>query len=274
MVDTEIIMEQLLTMSLQYGPRLLGAIIFLIVGFKIIKVVKRSVSRMLERSKIDETLQPFLKSLIVVLLKILLFVSVLGMIGLEMTSFIALLGAAGLAVGMALSGTLQNFAGGVIILFFKPFKVGDFIEAQGYLGVVKEIQIFVTILKTTDNKTVFIPNGGLANSSLTNFTVEPVRRVECKFGISYGEDVDKVRVVLQNIIAADSRILNEPAEPFIAVSEMGDSSVTMLVRVWTQAQDFWGVYFDMQETVYKTFNKEGIPIPFPQMDVHVHKADA
>ena len=272
MDNTEFITEKILQMSVEYGPRLLGALIFLFVGFKIIRLIRRSVRRMLDRSKVDDTLQPFLMSLIVILLRALLIISVLGMIGLEMTSFIAILGAAGLAIGMALSGTLQNFAGGVIILIFKPFKVGDFIDAQGHMGIVKEIQIFVTILKTTDNKTVFIPNGPLSNSSLTNFTVEPVRRVEWKFSISYGEDIDKVRAILAKLIDEDPRVLQEPAVPFIAVSEMADSAVIMLVRAWSESKDFWALYFDMQEKVYKTFNKEGITIPFPQLDVHVNNA--
>ena len=264
------ILDQLVQMSVQYGPRLLGAIVVLIIGFKVIKMMIKGVSKMFTRSKIDETLQPFLKSMISIVLKILLIISVLGMVGIEMTSFIAILGAAGLAVGMALSGTLQNFAGGVIILILKPFKVGDFIDAQGYLGTVKEIQIFTTILKTPDNKTIYIPNGGLATSSLTNFSVEPIRRVDFKFGIAYGDSVQKAKDVILKLIAADSRILNEPAEPFLALAELGDSSVNIVVRVWANSGDYWAVFFELNEKVYNAFAEEGISIPFPQMDVHVH----
>jgi small conductance mechanosensitive channel len=171
---------------------------------------------------------------------------------------------------MALSGTLQNFAGGVIILVLKPFKVGDYIEAQGYSGSVKEIQIFNTILKTPDNKIIIIPNGGLSTGSLTNYSAEPQRRVDFIFGIGYGEDVDKARQLLRKLITDDTRILQDP-EPFIAVNKLGDSSVDIVVRVWAAAPDYWGIYFDLQEKVYKSFTREGLNIPFPQMDVHLHQ---
>jgi small conductance mechanosensitive channel len=192
------------------------------------------------------------------------------MIGIEMTSFVAILGAAGLAVGLALSGTLQNFAGGVMILAFKPFKVGDFIDAQGYMGTVSEIQIFNTILKTPDNKTIIIPNGGLSTSSMTNFSTEPKRRVDWTFGVGYGDDAEKTKAVLRKLIDEDSRILQDP-EPFIALSELADSSVNFVVRAWVNAADYWAVFFDMNDKVYKTFDKEGLNIPYPQMDVHVHQ---
>jgi len=227
---------------------------------------------MMDKSKMDESLKPFLKGLVGMLLKALLFISVLGMIGIEMTSFIAILGAVGLAVGMALSGTLQNFAGGVMILIFKPFKIGDFIEAQGYMGVVKEIQIFNTIVTTPDNKTIIIPNGGLSTSSMINYSTEEERRVDWTIGIAYGDDVDKARAVIKRLCDEDSRILKDP-EVFIAVSELADSSVNFAVRAWVKAPDYWGVFFDLNENVYKTFGKEGLNIPFPQMDVHVHKND-
>ena len=198
-------------------------------------------------------------------------ISVLGMLGIEMTSFIALLGAAGLAVGMALSGTFQNFAGGVMILIFKPFKVGDFIDAQGYMGVVKEIQIFVTILTTGDNKTIIIPNGGLSNSSMVNFSTQENRRVDWSFGIGYGDDLDKAKGIIQKLIDADERILKEPAS-LIVLGELADSSVNITVRAWANASDYWGIFFDMNEKVYHAFNNGGINIPFPQMDVHVKNA--
>ena len=191
------------------------------------------------------------------------------MLGIEMTSFIAILAAAGLAVGMALSGTLQNFAGGVMILLFKPYKVGDVIEAQGYIGSVKEIQIFVTVLTTPDNKTIIIPNGPLSNGSLTNFSTQETRRVDWTFGIGYGDDVDKAKEIIRNIVESDERVLKDPAV-FIALGEMADSSVNLTVRVWVNAADYWGVFFDTNEKVYHAFNAGGINIPFPQMDVHVH----
>ena len=198
----------------------------------------------------------------------MLILTVLGTVGVEMTSFIALLAAAGIAIGMALSGTLQNFAGGVVILLFRPFKVGDFVEMQGYMGTVKEIQIFSTILKTPDNKTIYVPNGPISSGSLTNFTTEPIRRVDWTFGIAYGDDVDKARAVINKLLDEDQRVLAEP-ERLIAVSSLGDSSVNLVVRAWVNSPDYWDMFFDMNEKVYKTFAKEGINIPFPQMDVHL-----
>jgi len=206
------------------------------------------------------------------LLKAMVYITALGMLGVEMTSFVALIAAAGLAVGMALSGTLQNFAGGVMILLFKPYKIGDFVEAQGYAGVVKDIQIFTTILTTGDNKTVLIPNGGLATGSLINYSTQPRRRVDFIFGIGYGDDLDKAYEVLGKLIEADDRILKDP-EPFMALHALADSSVNIVVRVWVEAGDYWGVYFNMNEQVYRSFGNEGLSIPYPQMDVHVQPAD-
>jgi small conductance mechanosensitive channel len=236
----------------------------------VIKIIQKAARRAFEKREVDVSLRGFFNSMTGILLKIMLFISVVGMLGVEMTSFIAILGAAGLAIGMALSGTLQNFAGGVMILIFKPFKVGDYIEAQGHAGSVSEIQIFNTILKTPDNKTIIIPNGGLSTGSMTNYSAEPQRRVDFVFGIAYGDDVDKARSVLLKLINADERILKDP-EPFIAVSELADSSVNLVVRVWGDIANYWGIYFDLHEKVYKTFDKEGLNIPFPQMDVHVQK---
>jgi small conductance mechanosensitive channel len=270
MEKVEVLSAQLYDIIMVYGPKLVGAIITLIVGLWIISIIRKVVSKRLEKNEVDASLRGFLNSMIGILLKIMLFISVIGMVGVQMTSFIAILGAAGLAVGMALSGTLQNFAGGVMLLMFKPFKAGDFIEAQGYAGVVKEIQIFNTILKTGDNKTIIIPNGGLSTGPMTNFSTEAERRVDFVFGIGYGDDVDLAKKVLNTLIKADERILTDH-EPFIVVSELADSSVNLTVRVWVEAANYWGVYFEMQEKVYKTFSKEGLNIPFPQMDVHVQK---
>jgi len=263
--------DRIYDITMTYGPKLIGALITLIVGLWIISVLRGVLRKRFEKQNMEPSLRGFLNSLIGILLKAMLWIAVIGMMGVQMTSFIAILGAAGLAVGMALSGTLQNFAGGVMILLFKPFKTGDFIDAQGYMGIVNEIQIFNTILKTPDNKTIIIPNGGLSTSSMVNFSKEPKRRVDFTFGIGYGDDVDKAKEVLMKLIKADERIINDPAEPFIAVSELGDSSVNLVVRVWAEAANYWGIYFDLTEKVYKTFDKEGLNIPFPQMDVHVHK---
>ncbi len=263
--------EQLYNIVVVYGPKLVGAIITLIIGMWIISIIRSTLRKRFEKRNVDTSLRGFLNSMIGIVLKMMLWISVIGMMGVQMTSFIAILGAAGLAVGMALSGTLQNFAGGVIILLFKPFKVGDYIDAQGHAGTVSEIQIFNTILKTPDNKTIIIPNGGLSTGSMTNYSTEQQRRVDFTFGIAYGDDVEKAKQVLMKLIKADERILNEPAEPFIAVSELANSSVNLVVRVWANASSYWGIYFDMHEKVYKTFAKEGLQIPFPQMDVHLQK---
>jgi len=253
-----------------YGPKLIAAVLTLVLGLLIANFMVGMVKRVLNKSKVDPSLQSFLSSLVGILLKVMVYISALGMLGVEMTSFVAILGAAGLAVGLALSGTLQNFAGGVMILFFKTFKVGDFIEAQGYSGTVKEIQIFVTILTTPDNKTVIIPNGPLATGTLVNFSAQPNRRVDWTFGIAYGDDVDKAYEVLAKLIAEDERIKTDP-EPFYAVSGLADSSVNIVVRVWVNAADYWGVFFRMNELVYKRFPDAGLSIPFPQRDVHVYQ---
>ncbi len=223
----------------------------------------------MEKRNVDASLSPFLKSMINVILKVLLVISVMGMIGIEMTSFIAILGALGLAVGMALSGTLQNFAGGAMILLFKPFKVGDYIDAQGYSGTVKEIQIFNAILTTPDNKTIIIPNGGLSTSSMVNYSTEKTRRVDFTFGIGYSDDIDKAKAVLLDIVKENKLILKKP-EIFIAVSELADSSVNFVVRVWVKGADYWTVHFDIIEKVKKAFDKENISIPFPQRDIHIY----
>lgn len=252
-----------------YGPKLIGAIVVLIVGMWVIKFLTRLATKVMDKRNMDASLKPFFRSLINITLKTLLVISVLTMLGIEMTSFIAILGAAGLAIGMAFSGMLSNFAGGVVLLVFRPFKVGDFIEAQGHSGTVQEIQIFNTVLKTPDNKTIIIPNGGLSTNSMTNFSTEARRRVDWVFGIAYGDDYNKAKNVIKSLCDSDTRILKDP-EVFIALSELDDSSVNLVVRAWANSSDYWDIFFDMNEKVYKTFEKEGINIPFPQMDVHLH----
>lgn len=267
-----ILFDKATEIAVTYAPKLIGAIIIWIIGGWVIKGLINTFTRMLDKSNTDESLKPFLKSIINAALRVMLIISVLTMLGVEMTSFIALLGAAGLAIGMALSGTLQNFAGGVIILVIKPFKIGDVIEAQGYIGTVKEIQIFNTTLKTADNKTIIIPNGGLATSSLINYTTEENRRVEWTFSIGYGDDTSKAKEILKALCDTDERILKDP-ETFIAISALADNSVNFIVRSWVKANDLWNVYFEMNEKVYNAFNKEGLNIPFPQMDIHLHKVE-
>lgn len=262
-------LNKLTDFGFDYGPKLIGGLLVLIVGLWATKFITKGIGRSLARTNIDQSLVPFLKSLTNIALKILVIITVMGMIGIEMTSFIALLGAAGLAVGMALSGTLQNFAGGVILLIFKPFKIGDYIEAQGFTGTVKEIGIFTTMLNTLDKKLVIIPNGPLSNGSLTNFSAEPLRRVDWKFGIAYGDRVEDFRKAMGELIAEDTRILTEP-ESFIGLSELGDSSVNFVVRVWVKGEDYWAVFFDMNEKFYMKAADYNLNIPFPQMDVHLH----
>jgi len=271
-MNLEYLVEKTTEIAVTYAPKLVGAILVWIIGGWIIKGLVKGFGKMLEKSKTDESLKPFLKSIINAALRVMLVISVLTMIGIEMTSFIAILGAAGLAIGMALSGTLQNFAGGVVILVIKPFKVGDVIETQGYIGTVKTIQIFHTTLTTADNKTIILPNGSLSSSSLINYSTEENRRVDWTFCIGYGDDINIARNILNELCQKEERILEEPL-PFIAVSALADNSVNFTVRAWVKASDLWDVHFAMNEKVYNEFNKEGLNIPFPQMDIHIHKTD-
>ncbi len=266
MEEKLVLLKELLV---SYVPKLVGAIVALIIGLWIIGIISKMVRKLMDKRDVDPTLKPFIKSLISATLKILLAISVISMVGVKMTSFIAILGAVGLAVGMALSGTLQNFAGGVMILLFKPFKVGDYIEAQGHNGIVSEIQIFNTILKSLDNKTIIIPNGGLSTSSMVNYSTEKTRRVDWTFGIGYGDKIEDAKKIIMDLIEADPNIMKDPA-PFVEVSELADSSVNFAVRAWTKSEKYWDVFFPMNKNVYNKFNASGINIPFPQMDVHVH----
>lgn len=263
--------DRALDMALQYGPQLLLTIVVLIVGLWVIKRVVKIIDRGLEVGATDATLAKFLSSLASIILKALLLISVAGMIGIETTSFIAVLGAAGLAIGLALQGSLANFAGGVLVLMFRPFKVGDFIEAQDVAGTVAEIQIFNTIIRTGDNKRIIVPNGALSNGIITNYSAESTRRVDFTFGIGYDDDIAKAKATLKRILSEDSRIHTDP-EPMVVVSELADSSVNFTVRAWVEAADYWGVYFGITEKVKLVFDQEGISIPYPQQDLHIHKA--
>ena len=251
-----------------YGIKLIGALLVLIVGLWVIRIIVKNIRKGLTKRLNDPSLAGFTVSFISILLKVLLVISIMSMIGIQMTSFIAILGAAGLALGMALSGTLQNFAGGVMVLIFKPFKVGDYIEAIGHAGTVKEIQIFNTILNTPDNRIIFVPNGKIYSESIVNYSHEPQRRVDFLFGIGYETNYDDAKLILQEIISKNELILTDP-EPFIALKEMGDSSVNIVVRVWVESANYWSVFFSTNESVFKEFTKRGINIPFPQMDVHI-----
>jgi len=267
MPSTDLVVDYAVT----YGGKILLAIATLIIGLWLIRKLSRMLRRVFEKRSFDKSLQTFLVSFVGITLKILLVISVTTMVGVQMTSFIALLGAAGLAFGMALSGTLQNFADGVMILVLKPFKVGDFIEAQGFAGSVKEIQIFHTILNTPDKKQIVIPNGGLSTGALINYSAEPIRRVDWTFGIGYADDIDKAKAIIGQVITSDERVLKDP-EPFFGVISLGDSSVNIVARVWVEAANYWPLFFAMNEAVKKEFDKQGISIPFPQLDAHIHQA--
>lgn len=269
-VDVEQLLSKLLDWGIEVGKDLLGAIIIYIVGRFIIKQVGRLLARILEKRKLEISVQTFLRSLVSILLNLILAFAIVSRLGVETTSFAALLASAGVAIGMALSGNLSNFAGGLIILVFKPFKVGDYIEGQNANGTVREIQIFHTILTTVDNKVIYVPNGALSSNAITNYNKQETRHAEWVFGVEYGEDFEKVKAVLQRIIDADPRILKDPA-PMIALGALSASSVDIKVRAWAKTADYWDVYFDMNKIVYDTFNKEGIGFPFPQLTVHQAK---
>ncbi|WP_456405606.1 mechanosensitive ion channel family protein [Caldithrix abyssi] len=272
MENVQFYTQQLTDLAFKLIPQLLLAIVVLILGLWAIKFLGRGINRALEKSKVDVSLQKFLVSLISIGFKILLLISIASMLGIATTSFVTIIGAMGLAVGLALQGSLANFAGGVLILLLKPFKVGDVIDAQGFIGKVDQIQIFNTILKTFDNKTIFIPNAALSNGNITNYSIEPTRRVDMTFGIGYNDDLKKAKQILTEMVEKDERILKEPA-PTVALAELGDSSVNFAVRVWVKQEDFWNVYYDFQENVKLTFDAQGISIPYPQRDVHLYQVD-
>ncbi|MCB0737696.1 MAG: mechanosensitive ion channel [Bacteroidetes bacterium] len=257
-------------MILEYGLKLIAAIAIIVIGFWISGRIGGMIAKTMRRREIDESLIGFTKGIIGAIIKIGAVLAAAQQFGIATTSFVAILGAAGLAIGMALSGTLQNFAGGFMILLLRPFKVGDFIETQGHMGTVKEIQIFHTVMLTGDNKRIIIPNAPIANGSLINYSAEDLRRVDLVFGISYTDNIDKARDLINGVISADERILKDPA-PFVAVKELADSSVNFVVRVWANKADYWGIYFAMQENVKKSFDDNNVSIPFPQMDVHVNQ---
>ena len=254
-----------------YGLRVVGALAILIIGRIIVGILTNIVQRVLRKSKTDETLIKFVANLTKTALLAILFIVVLNQLGVQTTSLVAIIGAAGLAVGFALQGSLANFAAGVMLIIFRPFKVGDFIEAGGSTGIVEEIGIFSTIMKTVDNKKIIIPNSGITGSNIVNYSAKETRRVDLVFGIGYDDDLKKAKQILEQLLQADDRILKDPA-PVVAVSELGDSSVNFVVRPWVKSADYWSVYWDLTEKVKLTFDAEGISIPFPQRDVHMHQA--
>ena len=259
--------QQTLTFCIDAGKTLLVAIIIYIVGRFFVRLINSLLGKALDRRNIDPTIKSFLRSFVNILLTVLLIIAVVSALGINTTSFAALLASVGVAAGMALSGNLSNFAGGLIILLLKPFKVGDFISAQGFDGTVIEIQIFHTVLRTIDNKVIYLPNGSLSSGSITNVNKEPRRRIDLVIGVEYGQDIDEAKRVLLELFRKDSRILTDPA-PFVALSSLSASSVDMTVRLWVNTADYWDVFFQTQEAIYAEFNRQGISFPFPQLTVH------
>ncbi|MEH6577137.1 MAG: mechanosensitive ion channel domain-containing protein [Amphritea sp.] len=249
------------------------AVVIFIVGRTVAKMIVKLLAKALRRGKMDEILVNFITSIVNVLLLLVVIVAALDQLGVDTTSLIALVGAAGLAIGLALQGSLQNFAAGVMLIVFRPFKEGDFIDAAGVAGIVETISIFNTIMRTADNKEVIIPNGNIYSGVITNYSARDTRRVDMVFGIGYDDDLKKAKAVLEDIINSDERVLKDPA-PVIAVSELADSSVNFVVRPWVNSADYWGVMFDTTETVKLRFDEEGISIPYPQMDIHQYQHES
>ncbi len=266
----ENLIEKVFELLIIYGLKVLAAIVVFIIGRWVAKGLRNLARRVMEKKGVDPTLVSFVVNLTYIALLVFVIIAALGQLGIQTTSFIAIIGAAGLAIGLALQGSLSNFAAGFLMIIFRPFKVGDFIEGAGTSGTVEEIQIFTTTLTTPDNKTVIIPNASLTAGNIINWTVKGTRRVDLVIGIGYEDDIDKARKIMEDVIAKDERILKDPA-PMIAVAELADSSVNFTVRPWAKADDYWGVYFDLNEKIKKAFDAEGISIPFPQRDVHVYE---
>ncbi|KPJ96641.1 MAG: hypothetical protein AMJ53_00185 [Gammaproteobacteria bacterium SG8_11] len=253
-----------------WGIKVIVAVVMLIIGIWIAKLLRNITKKLLRKRSIDETVVSFLGSLVYVALVTVVIIAVLRQVGIETTSFIAIIGAAGLAIGFALQGSLSNFAAGILMLFFRPFKAGDFIEGGGTMGAVEKIHVFTTQLKTPDNKVVIVPNSKIMGDNITNYSAKEQRRVDMKFGIGYGDDMKKAKKVMEDVLAKDQRVLKDPA-PTVAVVELGDSSVNFVCRPWVNTSDYWPVYFDITQKVKEAFDKEGISIPFPQRDVHVYQ---
>ncbi|MFD1161764.1 MULTISPECIES: mechanosensitive ion channel family protein [Hwangdonia] len=254
--------EKWLQLALDYGLKIIGAVLIWVIGSWVIKKILKTTKKIMSKRDYDESLQKFLLNLLGWIFKIILIVVVLGTVGVETTSFAAILAAAGLAIGLALQGSLGNFAGGVLIMIFKPFKIGDFINAQGEAGTVKEIEIFTTKLTTPDNKEVIIPNGSLSNGNITNFSTEATRRVDFTFGVGYDSDIKKTKEVILSVIQSNPSVLKEP-EATINVSELADSSINFLTRVWVNKEDYWAVNFDIIERTKEALDAAGIDIPYP-----------
>tara|TARA_R110000782_G_scaffold34837_15_gene83280 strand:- start:177 stop:1043 length:867 start_codon:yes stop_codon:yes gene_type:complete len=266
----EMLQEKGLDLSLDLGIKVLTALAIYYIGRTVVRFAVRALRTVMQRQEVDKTLETFICNLVRTALMVVLVIAVIGALGVETTSFIAIFGAAGLAVGLALQGSLSNFASGVLIVLFRPYRVGDFIEAAGIAGSVEQVQILTTVLKTGDNKQIIVPNSQIMDSIITNYSANNTRRIDMVIGVGYDDDLDKVRATIKELIEADSRILAEPA-PLIAVAELADSSVNFFVRPWVNSSDYWAVRFDLTEAIKKRFDKDDISFPYPQQDVHLYK---
>ncbi len=262
--------EFIMTTGVEFGINLIAAIAIFYIGKWIANAMVNGLRTLMQKSDVDDTLEAFVCNLVRMALLVVVAIAAIGQLGVETTSLLAVMGAAGLAVGLALQGSLSNFASGVLIVLFRPYKVGDWVEAAGISGAVEEVQILVTVMKTGDNKKIIVPNSQIMGSIITNYSANETRRVDLTIGVSYDDDLDKVRKELQALVDADDRILKDPAVT-IAVSGLGDSSVDFAVRPWVKTSDYWGVYFDLTENIKKRFDEVGISFPFPQQDVHLHQ---
>jgi small conductance mechanosensitive channel len=268
MDDASQMLDQVKGFAVEYGIKIIAAIVILIIGRWVAGVVKRFIVRTMEKRDVDPTLAGFTSNIAFAALMIFVVIAAIGKLGVQVGSFIAVIGAAGLAIGLALQGSLSNFAAGFLIILFRPFKKGDFVDAGGATGIIEDIQIFTTIMKTPDNKVIIVPNSNILGGNITNFSARDTRRVDFVFGVGYADDLKKVRDAIKSIVDTDDRVHKDP-EPMIVVSELADSSVNFTVRVWVNSSDYWGVFFETTEKVKEAFDARGISIPFPQRDVHL-----
>jgi small conductance mechanosensitive channel len=270
--DWNQVWEMVKTQGVDLGINIALALVIFYVGKVVVSLIVRALGKVMQAREVDKTLETFLCNFLRMALMVVVIIAAISQIGIQTTSFIAIFGAAGLAVGLALQGSLSNFAAGVLIVLFRPYRVGDFVEAAGISGSVEQVQILTTVLKTPDNKQIIVPNSQIMDSVITNYSANDTRRVDMVVGVSYEDDLDKVHSVLKELVAAEDRILDEP-ECLIAVSALADSSVNFVIRPWVKTDDYWGVHFDLTEAIKKRFDKEGISFPFPQQDVHLYKAE-
>lgn len=270
-IETSVIIDTLTAAAVSLAIKLVKVLLIWFIGRWITRRVVKLVKLLMEKRDVNVSIRTFVGSLVDVVSMIVLIIMIISVLGIDTSSFIAIFASAGVAIGMALSGTLQNFAGGVMILLFRPFKVGDFIEAQGVTGTVKEIQIFNTIVHTGDNKVILLPNGPVSTGIINNYSRESLRRVDFTFSISYGDDFEKARKVLMELISQDSRVLDAPAAPFVELGALSASSIDLTVRLWCKQEDYWGIHFDLNKKVYERFPKEGLNFPYQTLTVNVNK---